>query len=81
VLALGYTMKRLNGGGFKSGGDIRVVSSTFLGPKERILLLEVRDRQILVGVNPQCIRTLAEFPAGHEGSGSFREALGEARTS
>ena len=51
VVALGYAMRRINGGHLKTGGDIRVVASQFLGPKERILLLEVKDRQIRQGVS------------------------------
>jgi flagellar protein FliO/FliZ len=80
VVALGYAMKRINSGQFRSGGDIRVVASTFLGPKERILLVEVKGRQILVGVNPQCIRTLSEFPADR-GDSAFAGVLDEARAS
>ncbi|MEZ5560813.1 MAG: flagellar biosynthetic protein FliO [Pseudomonadales bacterium] len=80
VFALGYVMKRINSGGFREGGEIRVVASTFLGPKERLLLVQVRDRQILLGVNPQSIRSLGEFdgvePAGSEG---FDKVLREAR--
>jgi flagellar protein FliO/FliZ len=81
VVALGFAMKRINSGSFKSGGEIKVVASTFLGPKERILLLQVRDRQILIGANPQGIRALGEFPVppGDDESGSgFERALREA---
>jgi flagellar protein FliO/FliZ len=89
VVALGFAMKRINSGGFKSGGEIKVVASTFLGPKERILLLQVRDRQVLVGANPNGIRALSEFPAPPGGSsgdtsadnqagGGFERALREA---
>jgi flagellar protein FliO/FliZ len=63
VVGLGFVIKRLNHGGLRQGGDIKVVASTFLGPKERVLLLEVNGRQILVGVNPNCIQALSEFPA------------------
>lgn len=79
VVALGYAMRRINGGHIRSGGEIRVIASQFLGPKERILLIEVKDRQILVGVNPQCIRALSEFPVEPEAA-PFRQALDEARS-
>ena len=78
VVVLGYAMKRINSGHFKSGGEIRVVASTFLGAKERILLLEVNGRQILVGVSAQNIRTLSEFPPG-PAKESFSRVLDEAR--
>lgn len=84
VVALGYVVKRLNQGGLRNAGDIKVVASTFLGPKERILLVEVNDRQILVGVNPQSINALSEFQVSeagagaHAGGGSFGKAYGKA---
>jgi flagellar protein FliO/FliZ len=84
VVALGYVVKRLNQGGLRNAGDIKVVASTFLGPKERILLVEVNDRQILVGVNPQSINALSEFQVGeagagtHAGGGSFGKAYDKA---
>lgn len=61
VVALGYVVKRLNHGGLRNAGDIKVVATTYLGPKERILLVEVNGRQILLGVNAQSIRALSEF--------------------
>ena len=61
----------------QQGGDIKVVASTFLGPKERVLLLEVQDRQILVGVNPNCIQALGEFSSD---AAPFTRALDEVRS-
>ncbi len=61
VVALGYVVKRLNHGGLRNAGDIKVLATTYLGPKERILLIEVKGRQILLGVNAQTIRALSEF--------------------
>ena len=79
VIALGYVVKRLNHGGLRNAGDIKVVATTFLGPKERIVLVEVKGRQVLVGVNPQSIRTLTEFDglsgATDGGSNSFDKVL------
>lgn len=79
VIALGYVVKRLNHGGLRNAGDIKVVATTFLGPKERIVLVEVKGRQVLVGVNPQSIRTLTEFDGlcgpADAGSNSFDKVL------
>ncbi|MDH3643472.1 MAG: flagellar biosynthetic protein FliO [Gammaproteobacteria bacterium] len=79
VIALGYVVKRLNHGGLRNAGDIKVVATTFLGPKERIVLVEVKGRQVLVGVNPQSIRTLTEFDgrcgSTDSGSDSFDRVL------
>lgn len=83
VVALGYVVKRLNHGGLRNAGDIKVVATTYLGPKERILLIEVNGRQILLGVNAQTIRALSEFDtvAGRSRSdlpSSFEKVLEEA---
>lgn len=77
VLGLGFVIKRLNHGGMRQGGDIKVVASTYLGPKERVLLLEVNDRHVLVGVNPNCIQALTEFPA----TAAFQQTLQEVQSS
>jgi len=78
VLGLGFVIKRLNQGGMRhSGGRIKVVATTFLGPKERVLLLEVNDRQILVGVNASGINALTEFPV----TGAFETTLQQVQSS
>ena len=81
VVGLGWLVKRLNHGGFSGSGDIRVVASTFLGPKEKVLLLEVKDRQVLIGVNAGGITALGEFPNSEnaDASPSFAGVLSEAK--
>lgn len=76
VVGLGFVIRRLNHGSLRQGGDIKIVASTFLGPKERVLLLEVQDRRILVGLNPNCIQALGEFAA----DAPFARALDEVRS-
>jgi flagellar protein FliO/FliZ len=61
VVGLGLLVKRLNQGSLSGAGEIKVVASTFLGPKEKVLLIEVRGRQILIGVNSQSITALGQF--------------------
>lgn len=81
VVGLGWLVKKLNHGGFSGNGDIRIVASTFLGPKEKVLLLEVKDRQVLIGVNAGGITALGEFAAGTDASGTsaFAGVLAEAK--
>ena len=86
VVGLGFAVRRLNSGSFKSAGDIRIVASTFLGAKERVLLLEVKDRHVLIGVTPQGMTSLGDFARSQgenhspgEGSHSgFQSVLKEA---
>ena len=79
VVGLGFLLRRLNQGGLGSSGDIRVVASTFLGPKDKVMLVEVRGRELLLGVNGQAITSLAEFPAPAEAVQPFSKVLDEAR--
>lgn len=61
VVALGwlYTRMRFNGAG---GGDvINIVATRSLGPKERIVLVDVGDQQLLIGVTTMQIKTLHTF--------------------
>ncbi|MEM1435449.1 MAG: flagellar biosynthetic protein FliO [Pseudomonadota bacterium] len=45
----------------QGGTELEVLSSTYVGPKERVILLRVRDREVLLGVSPQQISTLSEL--------------------
>lgn len=82
VIGLGLLVKRLNQGSLSGAGEIKVVASTYLGPKEKILLLEVRGRQVLVGVNPQSINALCQFDSDgtRSAQSSFSTVLAEARS-
>lgn len=75
VLALGWAARRLSGRGVGFGRDsgaITVVGQQALGVKERLLLVEVDGRRILLGVSPGRIARLAELGSG---SGRFDEQL------
>ena len=82
VIGLGWLVKRLNSSRFSGAGEIRIVASSYLGPKEKVVLLEVRDRQVLVGVNAQGISALGDFelPDSASASGTFQHALAEAKS-
>lgn len=59
VLGWLYSRSRFNAGG--SSGVINVVASHALGPKERLLVVEVADQQLLVGMTATGVRTLHVF--------------------
>ena len=44
------------------GSTVRIVSGVSLSNRERILVVEVADQWIVVGVAPGCINTLATMP-------------------
>ncbi|MDR3299028.1 MAG: flagellar biosynthetic protein FliO [Candidatus Accumulibacter sp.] len=66
LLFLGaYLLRRFNGGGtFGNTGPLRVVGRLALSPRERIVLIEVGDSWIVVGIVPGQIETLHTLPKG-----------------
>ncbi len=72
MLLLAYGVKVLRGRVQSGHGDLEVLSATPVGPKERLLLVRVRDREVLLGVGPQSISSLGEFPVGDSASSGRR---------
>jgi len=66
VLALGaYLLRRLNGGRtFGNTGPMRIVGGLMISPRERIVLLEVGETWVVVGIVPGQIKTLHTMPKG-----------------
>ncbi|MDR2112076.1 MAG: flagellar biosynthetic protein FliO [Candidatus Accumulibacter sp.] len=66
VLILGaYLLRRLNGGrAFGHTGPMRIVGGLMLSQRERIVLLEVGETWIVVGIVPGQIKTLHTLPRG-----------------
>jgi flagellar protein FliO/FliZ len=58
IMALAYIMRRVNGGGHRLGTHFRVVSGISLGSRERMILVQVGETQLLVGVAPGRVQTL-----------------------
>jgi flagellar protein FliO/FliZ len=60
-----FLLRKVNGGrGFGSHGPLRIIGGLMLGNRERIVLLEVGDSWIVVGLVPGQIRTLHTLPKG-----------------
>ncbi|MDI9245904.1 flagellar biosynthetic protein FliO [Marinobacter sp. CHS3-4] len=80
IFGCAWIVRRMSG---MTGGNTRamkVVSVMPMGTRERIALIEVGDKQILVGVTPQAIRTLHVFDepvvsASEPVSGDFARKL------
>lgn len=67
IVLFGWFYSRTNGA---RGGDsdvIQVVASRSIGPKERIVLVEVADKQLVVGMTSTSVQTLHVFdePVAH----------------
>jgi len=63
ILGAGYVLRRLQGGTVRSGGHLRAIESIAIGMKERVVLVQAGDKQLLLGVAPGNVRTLHVFDA------------------
>lgn len=61
--ALLYALKRMQNGNVLGMGQrrIRVIDSMSLAPRQKIVLVRVKDQDILLGITAQQINTLASF--------------------
>lgn len=65
LLCAAWVMKRIGAGsGFGSTAGMKVVAGLSVGPRERILLLEVGETWVVVGVTSSQMRTLHSMPKG-----------------
>lgn len=66
ILFLGaYFLRKLNGGRtFGNTGPLKIVGGLMISPRERIVLIEVEDTWIVVGIVPGQIKTLHTLPKG-----------------
>lgn len=58
ILLLGWLARRMPGIGRASNDSLRVVASLALGPRERVVVVEVGTTQLLLGVGQSGIRKL-----------------------
>lgn len=61
ILASGWVLRRLQGGGVRVGGNLRCIESIAVGMKERVVLVQAGETQMLLGVAPGNVRTLHVF--------------------
>ena len=61
ILGAGYVLRRLQGGTVRSGGNLRALESIAIGMKERVVLVQAGEKQLLLGVAPGSVRTLHVF--------------------
>ena len=63
ILLVGWFYSRLRVGTGRGGDQINVVASRPLGPKERLIVVEVAGKQLLVGMTASQLQTLHVFEA------------------
>ncbi len=65
LFAGAWLLRRLNGGvSFGHNGPLRIVGGLMISPRERIVLIEVADSWLVVGIVPGQIKTLHTLPKG-----------------
>jgi flagellar protein FliO/FliZ len=64
ILVCGWLARRAGLAGRAAGGSMRIVDSLTLGPRQRIVLVEVADAWLLVGVTAGQMNLLHTLPIG-----------------
>lgn len=58
ILALGWVMRRTGRFAGPASGQLRVIGGVSVGSRERVVLVQVGEQQLLVGVAPGRVQTL-----------------------
>ncbi len=61
IYLLAWLLKRLNVNGINQNKQIKVLTATSLGAREKAVLIQVKGRELLLGVSPGRITTLHVF--------------------
>lgn len=70
VAVVAWIMKRINLPQAGAASLLKVISGVAVGPRERVVLMEVNDTWLIVGVAPGQVRTLHTMPKGSLPSGT-----------
>jgi flagellar protein FliO/FliZ len=62
ILLLGYVVKRATNGTARSRRHLKVVGSTMVGSKERVVIVEIENTWLLLGVGNGSVNKLHELP-------------------
>ena len=58
IIGIAWLVRRYGRFQSSASGSLKILGGLFIGPKERIVLLQVGDTQLLVGVAPGRVQTL-----------------------
>ncbi|AGW93120.1 flagellar biosynthetic protein FliO [Ralstonia pickettii] len=71
ILGMAWVARRAGLVRQATGGVMKVVGSTMLGARQRLVLVEVGDTWLVLGVSPGEIRPLHSMPAGSTGANTI----------
>jgi len=66
IFLMAWFARRLTAGRPDDANTIAVVATRFLGPKEKLLLVEVEGTRVLIGINAQSMAPLCTFRTGRQ---------------
>jgi flagellar protein FliO/FliZ len=86
IVAVGWLLRRMGGVSHNAGGQLQILGGLSVGQRERVVLIQVGQQQLLIGVAPGRVQTLhvLEQPleglqepsrSGHAQDGSFADRL------
>lgn len=58
IVALSWAMRRMGGMAGTTAGSLRILGGLSMGTRERVVLIQVGDTQLLLGVAPGRVQTL-----------------------
>jgi flagellar protein FliO/FliZ len=64
IFGAAWVLRRLNVGASPAGSALRLVASQPLGQRERVVLVEVGDQWLVIGVAPGSVSAIATLPKG-----------------
>lgn len=67
IVLVAWMLRRMNLAQQGSAGNLKVVGGVAIGQRERVVLVEIDDTWLVVGVGPGQIRTLHTLPKPAEG--------------
>ncbi|RRJ84987.1 flagellar biosynthetic protein FliO [Aestuariirhabdus litorea] len=82
IFLISWLLRRVNGINAGHGGKMKVLAGIALGPRDRLVLVQVGDKQILLGASPGRINCLHVFDdpviePGEPATGEFARKLQE----
>jgi len=83
VFAIAWLLRRVGGVSLTGSGALKVIAGMSMGARDRVVLLQVGDEQLLVGISPGRIQTLhvldnpIEIEQSAAGSTVFADKLTE----
>ena len=66
IAGTAWLLRRLSPGQVGASGALRVVGGVAVGPKERVVLVDVGDTRLVLGVAPGQVTTLHQMPRPDE---------------